>query len=58
MTMTFAQEQQVQYTIAIIQKTYHCSILSINEAVIRQGIRQGQTPSEIVTQLFRYTKES
>src|SRR5688572_15029054 len=42
--MTFAQEQQVQRTIAIIQKTHKVSILQIDEVAIRAAIAQGKSP--------------
>ena len=58
MRLTFAQEQQVQFTISILQKMYHVSILEINEGLIRQCIERGQTPNEIVTGVFRPMKES
>ena len=58
MRLSFAQEQLVQETISIIQKTLHVSILEINESVIRQCVARGQRPSEIVTALCRFTKES
>lgn len=58
MTLTFAQEQQVQRAIGLIQKRFHLSILSINESIIRQAIGKGRTPEQIVTEMFRPTKES
>lgn len=58
MTLTFAQEQQVQYCIAILQKQTHVPIWEINESFIRQCVSRGQKPTQIVIEIFRPTKES
>jgi len=58
LSLSFAQEQQVQHTIAILQKMYHVSIFEINEAAIRECVARGHTPNQIVTNMFRFTKES
>lgn len=59
MTLTFAQEQQVQRAIGLLQKRFRgLSILSINESVIRQAIGKGRTPEQIVTEMFRTVNES
>lgn len=59
MTLSFAQEQKVQYVISILQKRDRgLSILQINEPIIRQAVQRGKSAQEIVTALFRPTKES
>lgn len=59
MTLTFAQEQKVQYVIAILQKRDRgLSILDINEPIIRQAVSRGKSAQEIVTAMFKTTKES
>jgi hypothetical protein len=43
----FAQEQDVQRAIAVIQKMTGFSILFINEGLIRAEVQRGKTPNEI-----------